>query len=325
MATKENARILVIGAGVNGSILALGLFKAGIDVTLLARGKRYEDLRDQGLVLEDVFKKTHTVTRVPVTNELRPEDTYDYLLVVVRKNQTSDLLPTLAQNRSPNIVFMINNPSGPEEWIRALGKERVMEGFVFGAGRREGSVIRGITDWATTSSWAGRLGGVPFGEVDGSITPRLTRLVRLLRQAGFSAKVSKQMSDYLATHAALVAALAAFIMQRGYDRESLTRYTRPDYYLLIDSMRQVLDVLRADGIRVVPSDTSVIKVIPRWVLAPILRAALPSRFMEVGGWYHLSQAPDEMVQLAKELKVLVERSRLPVPALRKALDMSPGP
>jgi len=34
----DNARILVIGAGVNGSICAAGLYQAGIDVTVLAKG-----------------------------------------------------------------------------------------------------------------------------------------------------------------------------------------------------------------------------------------------------------------------------------------------
>jgi len=90
-------------------------------------------------------------------------------------------------------------------------------------------------------------------------------------------------------------------------------------------MREVLDVLTADGIRVTPCGTTIIKVIPRWILVAAIRAALPSRFMEVGGMYHLSQAPDEIAQLAKELRALVEKSGLPVPAIRKVLRMDPVP
>lgn len=91
----ENARILVIGAGVNGSICAVGLFNAGIDVTVLARGKRYEDIGSEGILIEDPFKNTRTVTHVPVIAHLDAQDRYDYILVVVRKNQVPDLLPTL--------------------------------------------------------------------------------------------------------------------------------------------------------------------------------------------------------------------------------------
>jgi ketopantoate reductase len=126
---KDQARILVIGAGVNGSICAVGLFNAGFDVTLLARGKRYQEICDGGIVIEDPFKNTRSLTKVSVINCLELEDCYDYILVVIRKNQVPELLPVLARNRSPNVVFMVNNPSGPDEFIRALGKERILLGW----------------------------------------------------------------------------------------------------------------------------------------------------------------------------------------------------
>jgi 2-dehydropantoate 2-reductase len=314
---KENARILVIGAGVNGSICTVGLFNAGVDVTVLARGKHYEEIREGGIVIEDPFKHTRSVTRVPVIDRLDPQDVYDYILVIVRKNQAAALLPVLAANPSPNVVFMVNNPSGPDEFTRALGKQRVMLGFVFGAGRREGSVIRAMASVGTASNLAGRFWPSPFGEVDGAITPRLTRLVNILRRAGFPAGISRNINNYLATHAALVAPLAAFAMQRGYDHASLTHYTSDDLGLLIDAMREVLDVLPTVGFRVAPKGTYILKITPRFLLVAGLRALLPSKFMEVGGMYHLSQAPDEMRQLGGELMALVEKSGLPVPALRK--------
>ena len=137
MAT-DNARMLVIGAGVNGSICAVGLSTAGFDVTVLARGKRYEEIRDGGIVIEDPFKNTRSQTNVPVIDRLDPEDSYDYVLVVIRKNQVPDLLPVLALNRSPNVVFMVNNPSAPmnlpAHWVRSgscwalcSGRESAME------------------------------------------------------------------------------------------------------------------------------------------------------------------------------------------------------
>jgi 2-dehydropantoate 2-reductase len=320
---RENARILVVGAGVNGSICAVSLHRAGIDVKVLARGKRCEEIRNEGIIIEDVLKKTKSVTQVSVKDQLGPEDAYDYILVVVRKNQVPDLLPTLARNSTPNIVFMLNNPSGPDEWCRALGKERVLMGFVFGAGRREGDIIRGMAN--ISSGLAGRLWPSPFGELDGTITPRLKRLIGIFRRAGLSAAPSAHISDYLATHASLVAVLAAFVMARGYDHESLMHYAKADVFLLVDAMRQMLDVLRADGIRVTPSGMSAIKVIPRWIRVAAIRAALPSRFMEVGGIYHISQAPDEMAQLVYEVKALVDRSGLSVPATRIVLGMNPLP
>ena len=306
----DRTRILVVGAGVNGSICAVALYKAGMDVTLLARGKRYEEIREGGIVIEDPFKKTRSLTRVPVINCLDAQDCYDYILVVIRKNQVAGLLPVLARNRSPNVVFMVNNPSGPAEFTSVLGKERVMLGFVFGAGKRDGSVIRAI------SGWGGSRNATPFGEMDGRITPRLTRLIGILCQAGLNAKASTAISDYLATHAAFVAPFAHLLIHHGCDTYALARSTA-DLRLLVDALRETLEVLRATGVKIIPARTNIIKTIPRFVWVAALRILMATKFAEVGGGWHCSQAPDEMHQLGLELMALVEKSGLPAPATRK--------
>ncbi|HMD86002.1 MAG TPA: 2-dehydropantoate 2-reductase N-terminal domain-containing protein [Terriglobia bacterium] len=309
----DNGRMLVIGAGVNGSICATSLHNAGIDVTVLARGKRYEEVRDEGIVIEDPFKNNkRSVTKVQVINRLDPDDLYDYVLVVVRKNQVADLMPVLAQNRSPNIVFMTNNLAGPEELTRALGKDRVMMGFVFAGGKRDGDVIRAI------SGMGGSKISSPFGEIDGRITPRLTRLIGILRHAGLSAKPSTDITDYLATHAALVAPIGALIIKHGCDTYALSRSTA-DLRLLVDAWRETLTVLRATGFRISPPATNLIRIIPRFVLVAAMRKLFSTKFAEVGAGWHCSQAPDEMRQLAMELRALANQAGLPVPAIRKVL------
>ena len=292
----------------NGSICAVGLCTAGFDVTILARGKRYEEIRDGGIVIEDPFKNTRSNTKVPVINRLDPEDSYDYILIVIRKNQVRDLLPVLALNRSPNVVFMVNNPSGPDEFISALGKERVMLGFVFGGGKRDGSLIRAITGVRGMAT--------PFGEIDGRITLRLTRLVAILCQAGLKSKTSTDISDYLATHAAFVAPFAHLLMKHGCNTCALAR-SPAELRLLVDALRETLDVLRATGSKIVPWSTNIIRIIPRFLLVAAFRAFLATKFAEVGAGWHCSQAPDEMHQLGIELMALVEKSGLTAPAIRK--------
>jgi 2-dehydropantoate 2-reductase len=319
---KTNAtRILVIGAGVNGSIIASGLQRAGMNVTLFARGNRFAEIRDQGVVIENAFTHLQAVTRVPLIESLDSEDAYDYVLVVVRKNQVADLLPVLARNRSATIVFMVNNPTGPEEWVRALGRERILLGFVFGAGKRENGIIYAMPDLGTNHSLFAKLSATPFGELDGSITPRLKRLVALFDRAGFAARMSAEITDYLATHATMVALMAKLVMDHGYDPESLKRYTRDDIGSLVDAMREAPAVLVASGFRVVPANIRMLRYIPKWIIVEIFQRLLTSRFMEVGGLYHISQAPDEMRQLASEVSVLVENSKLPAPAIRRLLGI----
>ncbi len=306
---KPDGRILVMGAGVNGSVCAAALQRAGCDVTVLARGKRLEELQERGIEIEDPLKGTRTVTHVPVVDRLASEDIYEYVLVVVRKNQVRDLLPVLAQNQSQSVIFMVNTASGPDEWIAALGAKRVMLGFAFAGGRREGSLIRAMR---------ARGHGTPFGEANGAITERLTRLVSILNRAGLKAKAIADMPDWLVTHAAMVAPLAMFLLKHGCDTYALAR-SREDMGMLADAMRETLAVLRANGRRIVPHSAVLLDVLPRFVVTSFFRAFMSSRYAEIGAGWHCSQAPDEMFQLARELKDLVEQSSLPAPVLRQLL------
>jgi len=309
----DNVKILVIGAGVNGSVCAVGLHKAGFDITILARGEHYKKIRDEGIVIDDQLKHKRSIIKIPVINSLRPETLYDYILVVVRKNQVHTLLSVLVKNKSPNIVFMGNNLSGPDEWIKSLGKNRVMLGFVFAAGKHEGNVIHAImpkSRWLTT----------PFGEVDGTITPRLTRLIGIFRQAGFYAETSRHMIDWLATHAASLVPFAKLVMKYNLDTHALAKSTS-DIGLMIDAIREILDILQATGHQITPRSIIIIRFIPRFILIIILHKLLPSKIVEMGGIWHVSQAPDEMNELIKELEILIKQSGLSVPKLKKLLEL----
>ena len=55
-------RILVYGAGVLGCNLANNFFRAGKDVTLLARGKWAEEIKNNGLRIKSKFKPGITVS-----------------------------------------------------------------------------------------------------------------------------------------------------------------------------------------------------------------------------------------------------------------------
>ena len=305
----DSPRILVVGAGVNGAVCAVELYRAGFNVIVLARPSRYQELVERGIEIENPLNGARTVTRVPVVAQLAPNDLYDYILVVVRKNQVPGLLPALQQNRSPNVVFMVNTALGPEEWAAELGADRIMLGFVFAGGRREGSLVRAMRP---------KGGSSPFGELNGAATPRLERLLRILNRAGLRARPEPHMPDWLANHAATVVPFAMLILKHGCDSYALGR-SKSDLRLLADAIPETLAVLRANGRRIVPRAHAVVASLPRWMLVGLFRALLSTKFAEIGGAWHCSQAPDEMNQLARELKELVERSGLPVPALREIL------
>ena len=258
---KDKAKLLVVGAGVNGSACASVLHNNGIDVTVLARGKRYDEILNDGIIIDDPFKNTRSVMKVKVINTLNPDDIYDYILVVIRKNQVSALLPVLAENKSPNVVFMGNNLAGADEYVNTLGKERVMMGFVFAGGKREGNIIKAIIMKSVA---------VPFGEVNGEITPRLVRLIKILCQGGFKAEASTCILDFLMTHGAGVPLFGKLTIKYGCDTRALAKST-DDLKLLADAMHESFYVLEALGYRIVPKSQFLIKVLPRFIVVAFLR------------------------------------------------------
>ena len=308
----DTTRVLVIGAGVNGSAIATHLYNAGLDVKVLARGKRYDEIQAEGIIIENPFNRKRSIARVPVINRLNPEDIYDFVLVVVRKNQVADLLPVLAQNKSPNIVFMGNNLSGPAEFAEIIDKRRIMLGPVVAGGKRDGNIIRAIV--------IASLASLPFGEVDGTITPRLNRLIKTLRGAGIKAKISTEMVDYQMTHAAGVALIGTLTMKYNCDINSLAR-SKEDMILFVDARREAHQVLRALGHKIVPPSEDSIRTTPRFLQVAGMRMLLNSKLGEVGLAYHVSQAPDEVQQLANELRALVDQSGLPAPAIKQILGV----
>jgi 2-dehydropantoate 2-reductase len=311
---SDDARILVIGAGVNGSVCAERLFERGVDVTVLARGKRLAEIESNGIVIENPFSQKRRVAKVRAIGELAPGDAYDYIFVVVRRNQVAELLPTLAANTSPNVVFMNNNLNGPAEIVAALGSKRPMLGFVFAGGKRDGDIIRAIGPFDHS------LMKTPFGEIDGTVTPRLKRLVNLLNRAGLRAKVSTHIVDYLATHAAGVAALVPLLMKYQNDIKALAR-SPEELKLMAAAMRETIPVLKALGHKIVPAGQQILAIMPVFVLAFLLRLMCNSKFGEVGAAWHAQQAPDELLALADDLRAAVIRSGVPAPAIRRVLDI----
>ena len=90
-----DSRILVYGAGAIGSIFAGKLAKYGNDITVLARGNRYEEIKAKGIILRNALTNKEEIMPVKCINELLAEDIYEYILIVVQNNQIDQILPIL--------------------------------------------------------------------------------------------------------------------------------------------------------------------------------------------------------------------------------------
>ena len=170
-------KILVYDAGPLGTLFAARLGQGGHEVSLLPRGQRLADSREHGLVLEVALTRVRTVTHLPIVERLDPDDAYDLIAVIMRKNRALEILPVLAANRpTPNILFLMNNAAGPDELVKAVGKERVLMGFPEGVGMFvEGYIARypGGTEK--------RKGILPIGEVEDCVTDRIQKIAAALQ------------------------------------------------------------------------------------------------------------------------------------------------
>ncbi len=298
-------RVLIVGAGVIGSFNAARLKDGGVDVTLLARGRRLADLREHGIVLEDAFSRQQTTTRVPLVDRLEPDDPYDLAIVIVRRNQIPSVLPMLAGNhRIPTILFLGNNAGGHDDITKALGKERVLIGVVNAGGERQGYVVRYI--------YSRRL-PLMLSELDGHASPRVEEIVRLYRDAGLNARPRKNVDAFLKTHAAGLPGLAGALYMCGGDIRTLAR-TPSAVGLFVRSYREALRALRATGTPIVPRSTRLVEWIPEPLLVFALRFFLDTNLAVVGGQRHADAAPDEMKEIADEFREIMRRAGIPSPA-----------
>ncbi|WP_334077155.1 ketopantoate reductase family protein [Paenibacillus sanfengchensis] len=134
-------KVLIYGAGVLGSYLAHALIRGGNDVSVLARGRRADELEKDGLVIRHYFQLKTSVDSVRVVRTLEPDDIYDLIFVVMKFNDFPSVLPVLARSRSGNIVIVGNNPGARDMQIylaeHSSTRKNVAFGFQLSAGRRE--------------------------------------------------------------------------------------------------------------------------------------------------------------------------------------------
>ena len=184
-------KILVYGAGVLGCNLARNLFRAGKDVTLLARGNWAEEIRKNGLRIKDKFSLRTSVGRIPVVTALAPDAQYDVIFVVLRYTQLGSALDTLQTNRTKNIVFVGNNVRA-RALAAALPEKNVLFAFALSAGHREADRVVSID-----------LKKITIGQLSDAVS-NAGLIEEFFCGTKYKVVYEPNMEDYLLCHAAFV-------------------------------------------------------------------------------------------------------------------------
>lgn len=309
-------RVLIVGAGVIGTIYAALLFRAGNDVSLFARGRRLAELREHGVIVNNVPAAETSYCSIRLIEELVADDVYDLIVVAVPKSEVPSVLLLLGKNiKTSAVLFMLDTADGFEEWAQFAGKDRLLIGFPGADGDFAGPVVR----YALTPSW---LRQTTIGELDGSVTERSIEIASVFRSAGIPSSRCQNMHARHLTHVALILPLTGAIAKSGNVHLLPLRHDLLN--LTIDAAREGVRVLEALHVPITPVRFKFILGLPRWVLSRALSCVCSTAmFVTVTsrGW----RARDELRQLTAEFRDMAARSGIPTPAMDRLTNLIGAP
>jgi len=283
-------KAVVLGAGLQGTVLGVRLARAGHDVTLVARGTRAADLREHGAAVECVMTGRVDALKLPVNDVLQPNTSADLCFVTVRREQLEEVLPSCSAALDvARFVIMVNHANGSDRLVGALGRERVVLGFPGAAGGIENGVAR----------------FVDIPEQATAIEATSPDVAAFLKDAGFRVTLVRDMDAWLQRHALFVTAICGALYEAGGDARRLSA-ARDLVRELVLAVREGWAALDSLGIAPAPP---ALRAIFCWVPTPlgvaywqrVLRSPRGEHYFAI----HARHAAREMARLADDVRDLL--------------------
>ena len=303
-------KILVFGAGVLGCNLARNLFRAGKDVTLLARGNWANEIKTNGLKIKNRFSPCMSVSRIPAVTELNPTDAYDVVFVAVRYTQIEAILDTLRASRAKTILFVGNNVRASQT-AALLPEKNVLFAFTSAAGRRESGHVDSVDLRKIT---VGPLRDAPSQEA---------LIQDLFSGTKYKVIYEPNMEDYLLCHAAFVLP-AAFACYKTDG--SLKKLKKDSAFLnrLIDANIEGYRAIRNAGHEILPkADTEFENEAYRKTCLRFFKLMCATSLGKLCASDHAMNAVDEMNALNRDMKAFFDANGAEYPVWQ-ALEQECG-
>lgn len=293
-------RILIIGAGVLGSNLAHSI-KKGNDVTILARNKTYENLKNNGLIIKHKFGKK-TVDHFNVIDKLDENDVYDCIFIVSRFSSLDSIVKIIEKNNSKNIVFVGNNMNA-EKYINIKDKN-VLFAFFMAAGKKYDGYINSIC-----------LNKIEIGRTDGKdISNEFIKSI--FKETIIKVIIENKMNDYLKTHACAVLPLV-FASYKVDGNLKLLKKDKEYSLLIMDAIIEGYDVLKKLGYEILPKGEYENCVNKKEKCAFIYRFMFSNFIGKMCISDHAMSAREEFILLDSEFEKLKKKSKLETKAYDK--------
>ena len=236
-------KILVVGAGVIGTVYGAHIAAAGNRVSVLGHGRRTAEVAAAGLRAREVLGGERIDADADVVSDAGGN--YDIVLVAVRRDQLASACAGLAVLAGkPAVVFFGNNPEG------RLAIPGDLPGDVYLGFPGVGGVMAGRTaDYV-------RIRQQPTA-LPTAADHRLAALEAILSGRGFAIQRVTDMDGWLAYHAAFVACVAAALVRCGTDPGRLAA-DRATLTLMCRAITGAFAGLRADGVTGLPRNLAVL-------------------------------------------------------------------
>lgn len=286
-------RILIIGAGVLGSNLAHSI-KKGNDVTILARNKTYENLKNNGLIIKHKLGKK-SVDHFNVIDKLDENDIYDVIFVVSRFSSLDSIVKIIEKNKSKNIVFVGNNMNA-EKYMNIKDKN-ILFAFFMAAGKKYDGYIDSIC-----------LNKIEIGRTDGKdISNEFIKSI--FKETKIKLTIENKMNDYLKTHACAVLPLV-FASYKVDGNLKLLKKDKEYSLLIMDAIIEGYDVLKKLGYEILPKGEYENCVNKKEKCAFIYRFMFSNFIGKMCISDHAMSAREEFILLDNEFEKLKKKSKL---------------
>ena len=286
-------RILIIGAGVLGSNLAHSI-KKGNDVTILARNKTYENLKNNGLIIKHKLGNK-TVDHFNVIDKLDENDIYDVIFVVSRFSSLDSIVKIIEKNKSKNIVFVGNNMNA-EKYMNIKDKN-ILFAFFMAAGKKYDGYINSIC-----------LNKIEIGRTDGKdISNEFIKSI--FKETKIKLTIENKMNDYLKTHACAVLPLV-FASYKVDGNLKLLKKDKEYSLLIMDAIIEGYDVLKKLGYEILPKGEYENCVNKKEKCAFIYRFMFSNFIGKMCISDHAMSAREEFILLDNEFEKLKKKSKL---------------
>lgn len=233
-------KIAVIGTGGVGGYFGAKLVKAGNDMTFVARGAHLEAIRNKGLQVKSILGDFN-VDNLKATDRIAEIDPPDLILLGVKAWQIKEIRDEIQTilKKETMILPLQNGVLAAAELTEKIDKRNILGGLC--------RIISKI-DSPGVIQHVGVTPTIVFGELDKSVSDRVTKVNDIFRTAGIDSKISEDIeADLWRKFIAICVSGLLAVSNTTYGELRETKETRK---LMIELFNEIYLLAKKIGVKI---------------------------------------------------------------------------